>query len=267
MGTIDENRRHWTHYDWAERGDEWSVAWGGTSGLWWVTLWPRLRHFLPTSHVLEIAPGFGRITELVAPQTERMTVVDVTELCVEHCRERFRRWPHVDCRVNDGRSLPFVAASSIDFAFSFDSLVHVELDVIGAYLGELARVLRPGGAAFLHHSNLADARAAAGAEVPNPHWRAESVGAEAVASAARGVGLDCVTQERLCWGGDVLNDCFSTFVRRAPAGPTERREHREFMREPALASELAAAYRAVEDWPFRRSPAPARRIWPTWLRK
>jgi hypothetical protein len=43
---------------------------------------------------------------------------------------------------------------SIDFAFSFDSLVHAESDVMSSYAHELARVLKPGGVAFLHHSNL-----------------------------------------------------------------------------------------------------------------
>ena len=43
---------------------------------------------------------------------------------------------------------------SIDFAFSADSLVHADLDVIAAYLSELARTLRPNGVGFIHHSNL-----------------------------------------------------------------------------------------------------------------
>jgi hypothetical protein len=45
-------------------------------------------------------------------------------------------------------------SGSVDFAFSFDSLVHAEADVIQAYVEQLASILRPGGAAFIHHSNL-----------------------------------------------------------------------------------------------------------------
>ena len=33
---------------------------------------------------------------------------------------------------NNGRSLPMVADSSMDLAFSFDSLVHIEADVLAA---------------------------------------------------------------------------------------------------------------------------------------
>ena len=41
--------------------------------------------------------------------------------------------------------LPMVEESSIDFVFSFDSLVHVEAETLAAYLSELARVLKPDG--------------------------------------------------------------------------------------------------------------------------
>ena len=56
------------------------------------------------------------------------------------------------------------------------------MDALESYLFELQRVLRPGGAAFLHHSNLADALRETENEVDNAHWRAASVGADGVAS-------------------------------------------------------------------------------------
>jgi hypothetical protein len=46
-----------------------------------------------------------------------------------------------------------VGDGSIDFAFSFDSLVHVEADALASYVAGLARVLTEKGVAFLHHSN------------------------------------------------------------------------------------------------------------------
>jgi hypothetical protein len=48
-----------------------------------------------------------------------------------------------------------VETGSVDFVFSFDSLVHADAPTLEAYLRELTRVLRPGGVAFLHHSNMA----------------------------------------------------------------------------------------------------------------
>lgn len=68
-----------------------------------------------------------------------------------------------------------VADSSVDFAFSFDSLVYVEAEVLKGYLTELARVLKPDGVAFLHHSNLGayqrSNHALAPFRVPSTTWR------------------------------------------------------------------------------------------------
>jgi hypothetical protein len=50
--------------------------------------------------------------------------------------------------VNDGRSLAAVADGSVDLIFSFDSLVHVEADVMLAYLEQLAHKLTPHGIGF-----------------------------------------------------------------------------------------------------------------------
>ena len=63
-------------------------------------------------------------------------------------------------------SLPMVEDQSIDFAFSFDSLVHVESDVLMGYLAELARTLKPEGVAFLHHSNYGSYRRSTHAFAP-----------------------------------------------------------------------------------------------------
>jgi hypothetical protein len=45
-----------------------------------------------------------------------------------------------------------IADGSIDLAFSFDSLVHAEADVLSFYLAQLATKLRSDGVAFIHHS-------------------------------------------------------------------------------------------------------------------
>ena len=52
-----------------------------------------------------------------------------------------------------------VGDAAVDFAFSFDSLVHVEAETLADYLAELARVLVPDGVGFLHHSNFGTYRA------------------------------------------------------------------------------------------------------------
>ena len=234
MPEVDENRANWTsRWEWAEHGDEWSVWWGGTEAMWHAAVLPRIHAWVPTGTILEIAPGFGRWTEYLATLAERVVAVDLTERCVLACRERFAAATNVEVHQNDGRSLPMVEDASIDFAFSFDSLVHAESDVLGAYMAELARVLRPDGVAFVHHSNagayprqtrlarrvrsprLHAALTRRGLLINMPAWRAESVTAESVASQAAGAGLACITQEKVNWEfGRHLIDAFTVVTPR-----------------------------------------------------
>ena len=137
MPEVDENLRAWTQWDWSQQGDEWSAFWGGTPAMWFGALLPRIHAFVPTGTILEIAPG----TSLDAVPTrlaERLVVVDLTESCIEHCRKRFEESADIVYHVDDGRSLDMVETESVDFTFSFDSLVHAESDVIRAYLERLA---------------------------------------------------------------------------------------------------------------------------------
>lgn len=236
MPGILENRRKWGEHNWQHGGHRWSPGGtpGGTEMMWWRSIRPRIHARLPAAAILEIAPGVGRWTRYLLGECERLTAVDVTPECVEICRTRFAGAP-ASFHVNDGESLPQVPDASLDFAFSLDSLVHVEAPQLGAYLRELARTLVPGGAAFLHHSNLgAYVEAGSGQVAPyvrERHWRAQSVSARTFREACRDAGLSCVTQELINWIGrdaDVdryripssripLTDCLSTCVR-PPAG-------------------------------------------------
>src|SRR4029077_1318302 len=61
---------------------------------------------------------------------------------------------HLAFYVNDGSSLDVVPDGSVDFVFSFDSLVHAEKDVIERYIQQLSKKLKLDGVGFIHHSNL-----------------------------------------------------------------------------------------------------------------
>jgi len=155
MPTINENLQIWNFgYDWPDAGDEWSAQFGGTEALWWFALYPRIHRFLPAQTILEIAPGFGRWTQFLKAQCQSMIAVDISNKCVKYCQARFASESHIEFHLNDGTSLAAVPDNSIDFVFSFDSLVHVEKDVIEAYLMQLAPKLTPDGVGFIHHSNI-----------------------------------------------------------------------------------------------------------------
>jgi SAM-dependent methyltransferase len=110
----------------------------------------------------------------------------------------------------DGLSLRQERNNSVDFVFSFDSLVHAESNVLTAYMQECARILRPGGLAFLHHSNLA------ASDLPKDgyyHFRGSSTSAETVASGCNEIGLLVLVQEIVSWAGVDALDCFSLIAK------------------------------------------------------
>lgn len=251
MASIKENLQRWTGYDWGRGGDEWSEVWGGTRNLWWATLYPRLSPYLPAASLLEIAPGFGRFTQYLKDQCERLTVVDLTERCIEACKSRFSGCSHITYAVNDGKSLPMVADGSVDLAFSFDSLVHTESEVVEGYLGELGRKLSPDGIGFIHHSNLAALVDPATGELPfeNRHWRAASMSAERFRELCGQASLTCIVQEVVNWGGPHLTDCLSVFTPRGSrhARPLVARKNPDFMDEALRLAATTAFYRGEAD--------------------
>jgi SAM-dependent methyltransferase len=214
---LDQIRATWDQESgWSAAGDEWSGPWGGTEPLWWGTLFPRIHTFVPTGTVMELGPGHGRWSQFLAQMCDRLILVDVAEHCIDACRQRFTHLTHVTYHVGDGRSLGMVPDASVDFAFSFDSLVHAEADVLESYAHELARTLAPDGVAFLHHSNMGAYRwqAAFARRIPprlrrwlTRHglvvnlyaWRAESTTARQFAGWCADAGLACVGQELIPW--------------------------------------------------------------------
>src|SRR5919109_181676 len=140
MASREINLRLWMNHDWRQGGEEWSTNWGGTANLWHGTLMPRIGGFLGGIRAVEIAPGYGRLTAYLKDYCSSLILVDLAPNCIEFCRRRFKDEAHLEYFVNDGRSLPFLEDASVDFVFSFDSLVHADLEDIVAYLAEIERV-------------------------------------------------------------------------------------------------------------------------------
>lgn len=254
MPTFDANRSTWTEYDWVhEGGEEWSSAWGGSRMLWSVTIFPRLCGFLPAKRVLEIAPGGGRVTAFLLNHCERIDLVDISRTALDACRRRFRWRRGIRYHLGDGKGLDCLGDATIDLAFSWDSLVHAEAEAIQGYVSALARKLRPGGVAVLHHSNLGacrlpDGRYAEDMDRPERGWRAVTVSADLVRVWAEQAGLVCMGQEIFPWSRpNVESDCLSVLARtdaqaRAPDA-VPRIDHVDMPAEMARASRIASLYR------------------------
>lgn len=202
-------------------GDEWSSAWGGVEKQWHEYILPRINAFVPTSTILEIAPGFGRWTQFLKDLCENLVVVDLSEKCIRHCQKRFDSCSHITYYVNDGYSLDMISDESIDFVFSFDSLVHAEDDVIELYVKQLSTQLKDGGAGFIHHSNLGEyptyyflvSKIPKGLTtlsrlglLQSPSHRAPSVTAIKFERYVEEAGMQCISQELVSWQGKRLID-------------------------------------------------------------
>jgi ubiquinone/menaquinone biosynthesis C-methylase UbiE len=240
MPELSENASYWDGgFHWRHGGDEWSDWWGGPERQWRATIQPRVERFLPARRLLEIAPGYGRWTQFLRDHCGELIGIDLSAQCVQECRSRFREDSRLSFHVNDGKSLAAAPDGTVDFVFSFDSLVHVERDVMDAYVAELARVLGDDGVAFLHHSNMASYDSEeVGPRIP--HWRSGSVSAETVAQSATAVGFNCFRQELVRWGADhqFLNDSF-TWIARTDSRHDRPREvvaNAAFMEEAERAS-------------------------------
>lgn len=245
MPTVESNKRYWSEkYQWADAGEEWSRPWGDSRMLWYSVLAPRIERYLPTGTVLEIAPGYGRCTEYLRRSADHLVLVDLNENCIEACRRRFEADTHLSYHVNDGSSLDFVEDGSVDFAFSFDSLVHVEGEVMRTYLTGLERKLAPDGVAFLHHSNLGGYSPLARRAMRRFGGRDRGVSGALIEQICDEVGLHLRAQELITWP-DVsrvfLSDCFS-LVAKQREQETQRVTSRWFGTDAKHAASVSAVY-------------------------
>jgi SAM-dependent methyltransferase len=190
--SAGENRARWNRWDWSRMGEEWTA-----SEPWKQALVDEV--LLPTipagGTVVEIGPGGGRWSVLLAPRAQRLVLVDVAQRPLDLVAERLRGTANVEYVLTDGSALTGVEDASVDAVWSFDVFVHVGPVDQAGYLSEIARVLRPGAVAAIHH---ADGRNRGMA--PSRHgWRAPMT-AELFATLARERGL-AVERVVRTWGG------------------------------------------------------------------
>lgn len=201
-----ENRAIWTTWDWSQGGNEWNDTdqpeeW--KSSLVDEILLPNLGN---ARAILEIGPGAGRWSEILQRHAERLVLVDVTPRALELTREQLGAPANVEYVLSEGGALPGVNPASIDWVWSFDVFVHIAPLDVASYVGEIARVLRPGGSAVIHHS---------GGLHRSPGWRSPMTDV-LFAALAREQGLE-VTRQFDSWSdgrfGVRTNDDVITVLR------------------------------------------------------
>ncbi len=255
MPDLNWNKTTWdSTYGWQGRGEEWSVAWGGSEAQWFGSIYPRLHRFLPARRILEIAPGFGRWTKFLVPACDEFVGIDLSAKCIEACCQRFSDARHARFFTNDGFSLLAAQNESFDLIFSFASLVHAERDVLASYIPQMVRKLSPAGVAFIHHSNLLEY----GDTLGIPHGRAKSVSADIVGDLITRGGGRVLVQEVVNWGGEHLIDCLTLFARSDAFPNTQivRLRNPVYMGEATLIQHFQSRYSAISAEPPVRMASP-----------
>jgi len=96
--------------------------------------------------VLEIGCGAGRVTRALAKLFGEVHAVDVSGEMVRLATEALRDFPKVFVYQNNGKDLAVVPNLQFDFAFSSIVFQHIpSREIIENYVGEVQRLLRPGG--------------------------------------------------------------------------------------------------------------------------
>lgn len=202
-----------------------SLLWGDDVGVayheaaskdmdrhWDEVVWPVLSaQEIDYTRTVDFACGRGRNTEKLCDLATSITMVDVNPENIDYCREKFANCPQIDFALCNGYELTGIADDSVTFLYSFDSMVHFDLELIISYLYEFERVLRPGGTAFIHHSNYTGSPGADFQQ--NPHWR-NFMSADLFRHVATRAGLEVVRQDVIGWGGVSQLDCLTLCVAR-----------------------------------------------------
>jgi SAM-dependent methyltransferase len=112
-------------------------------------------HFDQLDHsiILELAEGHGRHSAQMLHWDNRKMLVDINQSDVGFCKQRFGGNPNYSIILNNGYDCRPLEDMSCTAAFSYDSMVHFNSEVVPSYLYDRYRVLKPGGQALLHRSN------------------------------------------------------------------------------------------------------------------
>lgn len=269
FGDITWNKATWSDKEWSEKGEEWSKNWGSSESQWVTTILPRIHSFfpeklalkkalhanqlptllfsfIPRNSILEIAPGFGRWTKFLLSYPYRSYCgIDLAFPCIAHCKKKFKQYRNCRFFMNDGLSLQFAKYQKYDFIFSFDSLVHVGLDVLEAYIQQIMKnLLTPNGVCFIHHSNFKMTLAESLATLDeNIHYRNPDVSAADVSQLVQKYEGKIIYQEAITWGGSPLSDCLTLFAHNSsPYNEKGLFYNRNFDNEAAYSREILNNY-------------------------
>lgn len=177
---------------------------------WNVLIGPILAKYpINYRRTIDFAAGYGRNTQkLLEAGAEHVTMVDVNPECISQLELRFPR-DRTTAILNNGFDLSGLDTSAFTFLYTFDAMVHFDLEIVLSYVDEFARVLEPKSYAFIHHSNYTSNPG--GDFRQNPHWR-NFMSADIFKHVALRSGFSVDQQTIFSWG-EPDNDCITVLRR------------------------------------------------------
>jgi SAM-dependent methyltransferase len=175
---------------------------------WDTLIWPLLTpHRVDLSSTMELACGYGRNSrKLLQAGANKLTLVDANAENIEYCRQHIKPLGDVTLVQNNGIDLSNLPNDSFSFVYTFDFMVHFDLELVISYIVEFSRVLKPGGTAFIHHSNYTGAPDSDFRQ--NPHWR-NFMSKSIIRYLGRRNSFEVVEERLIPWGNIPYLDCLS----------------------------------------------------------
>ena len=152
---------------------------------------------LDLNNVVELACGKGRHLPNYINDAGHITLVDILNSNLLVCRERFGEYKKISYYCNSGSDLIELESNKYSALFTYDSMVHFEMLDVYNYLKETYRILKKGGMALFHHSNLhKDYKTSF---TSNVHCR-NFMSSNLFAHMAWKCGFEVVNQKIISWG-------------------------------------------------------------------
>lgn len=102
-------------------------------------------------NAVEIGPGGGRWTRYLLG-FRKIYVVDYHTELLEELRKNFNE-PNMTFIKNNGTDFPNIEKRTIDYLFSFGTFVHLDVDLIEAYLKNIKSIVKPNATIVIHYSD------------------------------------------------------------------------------------------------------------------
>ena len=155
----------------------------------------------PTTKVLDVGCGVGRVEKFLASQCQSIDAVDVSERMLTLAKTRLKGVNNVRfTRANASDLHPF-QDETFDFCFSFHCLQHMAREDAWLALREIFRVLKPRGIANLHFPSFtSDTYFSLFKD--EKHWsdnsRVRAYTLPELEKMAEAIGFEIVGSERVC---------------------------------------------------------------------